>query len=251
MNKFDIQFILNGEKIDGLVLFNKEDLIIDTPKTSYVIKYINIEDICYSDNSIVIITESKEYVIDTCDVEIIRDVLNEKVNLKKEVIIDGEETTLHNNKSSGIKIVLSFISVVILVGVGLFTFHDKIVDYFNNANSKTYTTIPKNIQGKYFFQKSTTRVIYDYYLKIYDTKIDDSVCNRSFNSIQDIYSSCMDFHYSAKNINCTNDNNCSFDIYKLNEKNQEEKTATCTTSIGTIMCVYLSGVTYTYSKIES
>lgn len=92
MKKFDVQLILGNLKVDGKLIFNERDLTIDTFKTTYVIKYINIKEYYYSDSSFIVRTDSKEYVFDTNEIDSIRKILDDKLKTKKEIVIDGEES---------------------------------------------------------------------------------------------------------------------------------------------------------------
>ena len=103
MNKFDVQLILGDLKVDGELVFNERDLTIDTFKTTYVIKYININEYYCSDTGFIVKTDSKEYVFNTNEIDSIRKVLDDKLKPEKDIVIDGEKD---NNKkeSNSIKV---------------------------------------------------------------------------------------------------------------------------------------------------
>ena len=90
MNKFDVQLILGDLKVDGKLIFNERDLTIDTFKTTYVIKYININEYYCSDTGFIVKTDSKEYVFNTNEIDSIRKVLDDKLKPEKDIVIDGE-----------------------------------------------------------------------------------------------------------------------------------------------------------------
>lgn len=90
MNKFDVQLILGDLKVDGELVFNERDLTIDTFKTTYVIKYININEYYCSDTGFIVKTDSKEYVFNTNEIDSIRKVLDDKLKPEKDIVIDGE-----------------------------------------------------------------------------------------------------------------------------------------------------------------
>ena len=91
MNKYDVQLVLGDLKVEGSLIFNEQDLTIDTFKTTYVIKYGNILEYYFKDDGIVLVTETKEYILVTSEANDIKSILDDKIKPEKEIIIDGEE----------------------------------------------------------------------------------------------------------------------------------------------------------------
>ena len=76
MNKYDVQLVLGDLKVEWSLIFNEQDLTIDTFKTTYVIKYGNILEYYFKDDGIVLVTETKEYILVTSEANDIKSILN-------------------------------------------------------------------------------------------------------------------------------------------------------------------------------
>lgn len=187
MNKFDIQFMVDELKVDGTLIFNESDVTINTYKTTYVIKYCNIQEYYYKDNGFIIVTESKEYVIITNDVENIKNILDNKLNSEKEIIIDGEKKGKHKSKKQ-IFIAIAILSIFMIIGITAllyFLFISNRLPYtgtWRGTNSKygyelvlrddytcTFTFLSKESKCKYDVEKDNSLVVHLLYDEGYDT----------------------------------------------------------------------------------